>query len=69
MSAKLFWLYLNLIHELHGLNDADSLALRDLVTFLAEGGFARSWGPVKAACHGGCHLHMPAISAANSEQT
>ena len=48
--------YLNLIHELHSLNDADSLTLGDFVPFLAEGGLSRGWRPVEAACHGRCHL-------------
>ena len=49
--------HLDFVHELHGLNDADSLALGHLVTLLAEGGFPGSRGPVEAAGHGACHLH------------
>ena len=49
--------YLDLIHELHGLNDADSLALSDLVPLLTEVGLPRSGGPVEATSHGRGHLH------------
>lgn len=49
--------HLNLVHELHGLNDTDSLALADLVPLLAEGGLPGGGGPVETACHWAGHLH------------
>lgn len=57
--------HLNFIHQFHSLNDADCLALGDLVSLLAEGGLSRSRRSVEAACHGRCHLqkitHSPSV--------
>jgi len=57
--------YLDLVHQLHGLNDADRLPLGDLVSNLDEGWLAWSGGVVEGSRHGGCHLPAAEVQHQN----
>ena len=59
--------HLNLVHQLHGLNDAHGLPAGDPVALLDEDSLARGGAPVEGPRHRGCLLQLHTVVTNEAE--